>query len=104
MSFNKIVVGDYGQVCQITVIDVDTRAAADISAYATTIQMIFTDPDGVETAKTAAFDTDGTDGVIAYTLEDGLIDAAGRWTVRGRVASASAVLTTEKHKFWVIPS
>lgn len=102
MSFDKIVAGDYGQTAQITIIDVDTGSAADISGYASTIQMIFTDPGGTETAKTATFATDGTDGVIEYTTEDGLFDEAGWWQVRGRVQGASSKLTSEQHSFQVL--
>ena len=102
MSFDKIVVGDYGQVAKITFIDVDTNEAADISAYSTTIQMIFSDPSGTETEKTATFDSDGTDGIIKYTVDSAFFDAAGFWKVRGRVKSGSATLTTEIQKFIVI--
>jgi hypothetical protein len=102
MSFSDIVNGDYGQTAQLTFVDTDTDAAADISAYSTTIQMIFVDPDGNETAKTATFATDGSDGVIQYTVESDLFDAAGTWQVYGRVASGTARLTTEKHRFEVL--
>lgn len=101
MSFDSIVAGDFGQVAKLTFIDVDTNAAADVSGYATTIQMIFTDPSGTETAKTATFDTDGTDGVIKYTTEDGLIDTAGNWQIRGRVQGVGSKLTTVVHHFQV---
>lgn len=102
MSLDSIVKNDYGQVIELTFIDVDTNAAADISGYNSTIQMIFIDPDGVSTTKTADFKTDGTDGVIDYTVESGLFDQAGRWQVRGRVASGSATLTTEQKGFWIL--
>lgn len=100
MSLTNIVAGDYGQVIKITFIDVDTNLAADISGYSSSKSMVFTSPAGVETTKTAAFDTDGTDGVISYTADSGFL-TAGNWNVRGRVASASAVLSTEKHRFLV---
>ena len=102
MSFDYIIADDYGQVAKITFIDVDTDAAADISSYSTTISMLFTDPSGNTVTKTAAFDSDGTDGVIKYTLANGDIDESGYWVVRGRVASGSAVLTTEEHTFLVL--
>ena len=101
MSFENIVVGDFGQEAKVTFIDVDADAAADISGYASTIQMIFTDPTGTETAKTASFDTDSTDGVIKYIIESGLIDKAGNWRVRGRVQGASTKLSTITHEFLV---
>ena len=102
MSFDNIVAGDSGQVAKLTFIDVDTDAAADISSYASTIQMIFTDPSGNTTAKTATFDTDGTDGVIKYTIESSLFDEAGTWKVRGRVQGGSTKLTTVEHRFLVL--
>lgn len=102
MSFDNIVVGDYGQVAKLTFIDVDTNAAADISSFATAQQMIFTDPSGTVTAKAAAFDTDGIDGVIKYTIESGLFNAAGFWRVRGRATSGTAELTTVEYSFEVL--
>ncbi len=102
MSFDGIVNGDYGQIAKLTFIDVDTDAAADISTYSTTIQMIFTDPSGNETTVTATFDSDGTDGIIQYTTITGLFDEAGNWRVRGKVTSGSAVLTSEQHEFYIL--
>ena len=102
MSFDKIVKNDYGQVAQITFIDIDTDAAADISFYTTAIKMIFTSPTGAETAKTATFETDGSDGVIEYTIESGLLNASGEWAVRGQVQGAVTKLSTIKHYFLVL--
>lgn len=102
MSLDKIIATDYGQVIELTFIDVDTAAAADVSTYTTAQQMIFTSPAGTETTKTAAFKTDGTDGIIDYTVESGLFSAAGTWTVRGRVTTGSAQLSTEEHLFTVL--
>lgn len=100
MSLNYIVAGDYGQTIELTFIDVDTEAAADVSGYSDTIQMIFTSPSGTATAKTATFKTDGSDGVIEYTVDADFL-TAGKWSVRGRVASGSARLTSLPHSFWV---
>ena len=101
MSFDSIVVGDYGQVAKITFIDVDTDAAADISSYNSTQSMIFYDPTGTASTVTAAFDTDGSDGVIKYTIESGLFDVAGLWQVRGKVTSVQATLSTVRIGFTV---
>lgn len=102
MSFDNIISGDYGQIAILTILDTDTDSAADISGYSSSIQMIFTSPAGVETAKTATFVTDGTDGQIKYTIESGLLNAAGKWQVRGRVQSASAKLTSTILYFTVL--
>lgn len=101
MSLTNIVAGDYGQVIKLTFLDVDTNAAADISSYTTSQVMVFTSPAGVATSKAAAFDTDGEDGIIKYTVEASFL-TAGNWKVRGRVASGAAVLTTEEHRFLVL--
>jgi hypothetical protein len=103
MSFEHIVVGDYGQVAQLTFIDVDTPGtAADISGYTTAQQMVFTAPNGTVTAKAAAFNGTGTDGLIDYTVDSGFFDTAGTWKVRGRVTSGSAELTSVEYTFEVI--
>ena len=102
MDLLSIVVGDYGQVAKITFIDVDTDAAADISNYTTAQQMIFTHPSGISYTKTAAFDSDGTDGIIKYTIDVGLFNKAGWWKVRGRVNRAAATLSTAEHVFEVL--
>lgn len=102
MSFQNIVKDDFGQIAKVTIIDVDTGDAADVSSYSSLLQMIFTKPDGTEVTKTAGFTTDGTDGAIQYTVEDGLIDAAGKWKVRGRVQGASSKLTSVEHVFTVL--
>jgi len=102
MSLDKIVNGDYGQVIELTILDVDTNAAADVSGYTTAQVIILTDPAGAETTKTAAFKTTGADGIITYTLANGDIDAAGNWTARARVTTASAQLSSEEIQFTVL--
>jgi cellulase/cellobiase CelA1 len=102
MSLDNIVANDYGQVIKLTFWDVDTDAAADISGYTNTIQMILTDPDGVASTKDAAFDTDGSDGVIKYTVAQNDIDQAGKWLIRGKVTSGTAVLTSAVYRFKVL--
>ena len=101
MSLLHLVAGDKGQAIELTFVDVDTNAAADISSYSTTIQMLFTKPDNTPVTKTAAFKTDGSDGIITWTVEAAFL-VAGIWDVRGRVTSATAILTTVKHGFKVI--
>ena len=102
MSFDKITAEDYGQTITITIKDVDTNAPADVSAYTTAQQIFLKDPEGnTSTAKAAAFSTDGSDGVIVYTLVNGDIDDDGLWHICARVTSGSAVLTSEWETFTV---
>lgn len=102
MSLEYIVAGDYGQTLQLTVLDVDTNAAADLSGYTSTQVIILRDPDGNEASKTAAFATDGSDGVVEYTLVADDIDEEGKWRARVRVTSGTAKLTSVWHHFTVL--
>ena len=102
MSLDNVYAGDYGQPIELTFIDVDTFSAANISGYSDTIKMIFITPEREVMAKTATFKTDGTDGIIRYVVEQDFL-TAGKWSVRGQVASGAAQLTTEIHGFEVEP-
>lgn len=98
MSWKGVTEGDYGWVGRITIVQDGT--AQDISTY-TTLQYLLTSPSKVETTKTASFDTDGSDGVLAYTFQDGDIDEEGRWLVRPRIAKTGVELTGELLTFTV---
>jgi len=101
MSLLNIIDGNYGQIIELTFLDVDTDLAANISSYSTTISMIFVSPAGVSTTKTATFKTNGADGLIKYTVEASFL-TAGNWQVRGQVLTGSAKLTTVWHYFKVL--
>lgn len=98
MAFTNIHVDDFGWVAQLAIVQDDV--AVDISSY-TTRQFVFGKPDATEVTKTALFDTDGTDGVLTYTVEDGLIDATGYWRVRAVLTKANAELTSDAVTFFV---
>lgn len=100
MTLNFLFEDDYGQPIELTFIDIDTDAAADISGYGTSIQMLFTESDGTATAKTATFKTDGSDGIITYTIDSSFL-TEGDWDVRGKVTAGAAQLQTQKHSFKV---
>jgi len=53
------------------------------------LQMIFEDPTGTSTTKTASLNTTGTDGKIKYVSEAGLIDVVGTWRLQGYVEFGS---------------
>lgn len=46
-------------------------------------------PDGTILTKDAAFVTDGSDGLIQYFIEQGVLDTVGLWTARGYVEIGS---------------
>lgn len=98
MSWTHIHVDDYGWVGKLTV--QQDGSAVDISSY-TTRQFVFTDPAGTTTAKSASFDSDGTDGILKYTIEDGLIASAGDWRVQARVSKTGVELTSDEVVFHV---
>jgi hypothetical protein len=100
MSLDKVVAGDYGHVMDLTVQDVDTEAAADLSSY-TTVQVEFKDPGGSIVTKTAAFATDGSNGVVRYTLADGDIHVGGKWAVRAKLSKDGALLRSVWEDFTV---
>ena len=100
MSLLNIISGDFGNVIELTFIDVDTALPANISGYTTTKSMIFVSPAGASTTKTAAFKTTGADGIIKYTVDSAFL-TTGNWQVRGQVSTASAKLTTVWHYFTV---
>lgn len=91
MSWTGIHKDDYGWVGKLTVQQDGTPL--DISGYSTK-QFVLLSPGGTDATVTAAFDTDGTDGVLAYTFQSSDIDEVGNWKVAARLSSGSAVLTS----------
>jgi hypothetical protein len=80
------VVGDAGTTLRFTVRE--AGAAIDIST-ATTKQILLRKPDGTVVAKTAGFGTNGSDGVLTYSILTADLDTAGEWRAR-----ANLVLST----------
>lgn len=76
-------VGDYGTALRLTVSEDGT--AVDVSA-ATTKQIKLRTPEGRVLTKTASFVTDGSDGAMQYTLQQGDLDAPGLWRWQGYLA------------------
>ena len=68
---------------------------------ATTKTLHFLKPDRTAVSKTASFYTDGTDGIITYSLESGFLDTVGIWEVEGYVIMSGVKPTTTKAKFRV---
>jgi hypothetical protein len=96
---SEIHVGVVGLIFRATIED-QAGTAVNV-ATATTKQLKFEKPDGTDAAKTAAFYTDGTDGIIQYTTEAGDIDLAGDWKVQAYVVTSTRTLPTSIHSFTV---
>jgi len=101
MSLDAINKDDYGYTIELTMKDTDTDTASDISAYSTSQHFVLKSPSDVETTHSASFKTDGSDGVVEYTVSSGDIDAAGTWHIRIKAASGSAMLRSEWKAFEV---
>jgi hypothetical protein len=99
-TLDSIVIDNWGWAVKATF--TESGVATAIDSY-TTLEIIFVSPSGEATTKAAAdgvaFFTDGTDGILAYTVEDALIDEAGTWTIYGRVTKGTGKLTSLKKTF-----
>ena len=84
-----IYAGDYGVPHDITI--KENGVAVNIQS-ATLMQLTYKKPDGSTLVKTPAFKTNGTDGVITYTFEQGDIDANdyGTWKYQAYVETATS--------------
>lgn len=91
--------GDIGTIFRLTITDTD-GTAIDVST-ATVKYIYFQDPSGNKSQETAAFTTDGSDGIIQYTTVDGDIDEVGTWMVQGYVETSLGKFWTEKDSFKV---
>ena len=99
MSWANFQDTDFGWVGRLTLKQDGT--AVDISSY-TTKEFFLVDPTGAASAaKTAAFDSDGTDGKLKYTILTTEIDAAGNWNVFARIKKAGVELTSDPLEFRV---
>ncbi len=75
-------------------------AVVNVSS-ATTKQILVKSPNGVMTAKTAGYQTDGTDGIIKYSFTASDFDMSGWWQLQGYVVTSGFSLHTEIHRMYV---
>lgn len=68
MALTNIFANLFGEPLDITV---KKDGVADDISWATGLTIVWRKPDGAESELTAAFKTDGTDGVLTYTLVSG---------------------------------
>lgn len=91
MSLEGLNVGEYGNLIELTVKDPETGQAADISSY-TDLSVKCKSESGKEVTRDATFVTDGTDGKLEFTFEDGDLDEEGEWKLQA-VLGATGRLT-----------
>lgn len=94
-------VGDYGHDLVITV--TESGAVKDLSSFTTSRTIRVRKPDKTETVLTAsaAFVTDGTDGQVSYTWQNGDLDQAGRWKAQLVAVSGSSQFSSTWAEFSV---
>ena len=103
-------VGDFGQTIRRTIVD-EKNDPVDISAYDNPggLTFIFKDPSGNVTSKddntsNVSLTTDGTDGQLEYTVESGLFDEEGTWTLQVKIVDTGVyTIYTEQEEFTVSP-
>jgi len=72
----------------------------DVSA-ATTKQILLEAPGGTDTANTATFSGDGTDGYIEFTTLITTLDEIGIWAAQAYVVTPTQTLKSNIHSFEV---
>lgn len=101
MTLSCIVSGDFGQTIKLTLIDKNTKEPADVSQYDTKQEFWFLPPDEtVPVIKEGTFDTDGSDGVVAWPVEESFL-VPGRWLMRARLYKSNAMLSSVIKRFTV---
>lgn len=96
-------VNDIGTVFRVTVYDTTSTGStetADISD-ATTLKFIFRRPDDTTFERSAAFTSDGTDGIIQYATVDGDLNQSGSWSLQGYIVTPNGAWRTNTACFKV---
>ena len=94
----EIHLNDIGTVFRLTIYD--GSSILDVSS-ASVKEIIFQKPDGTSVTKTAAFYTDGTDGIIQYTTITNDLDATGTWKIQAKVTLPGGTWSSCTQKFKV---
>ena len=90
-----IVVGQYGEAIQFTIVDSDGNAV-DLSGYNATKTAYLRGPFSTPVKTyTATFVTDGTNGQIKFTPSSGDISVPGDWELQFKLTSASITRYTQ---------
>ena len=91
---------DIGTIFRLSITDT-SGTAIDVSTASVKF-IYFQKPDGSKIKRTAAFYTDGVDGIIQYTGIAGDIDQFGNWLVQGYVEVTGGKFYTQQSSFQVM--
>jgi len=95
----EVHLNDIGTAFEVTVTS-DGVTPLDISG-ATTKEYFFRTPHNVLKTFTADFKTDGTDGVLTYTTEDGDLNFVGLWTLQAHIITPDGEWRSNLEEFRV---
>tara|TARA_R100000008_G_C3580871_1_gene168420 strand:- start:668 stop:976 length:309 start_codon:yes stop_codon:yes gene_type:complete len=98
MPANEIHQNDIGTKFVVTI--KDGSSAVDVSG-ATTKQIIFKKPSGTTLTKAAAFNSDGSDGIIYYSAASEDLDETGTYKIQGKVVISDGTFYTDIQSFKV---
>ncbi len=98
MPSNEIHKNDIGTKFVVTIKDGDS--AVDVSG-ATTKQIIIKKPSGTTLTKAAAFNSDGSNGIIYYAAVSGDLDETGTYKIQGKVVISDGTFYTDIQSFKV---
>lgn len=94
----EIHVDDIGTIFRLTFLQ--SGSVVDLST-ATTKQIWFKKPSGEILTKTASFYTDGTDGILQYTVVSGDLDEKGTYEIQGFVVITAGTFHSDVQTFQV---
>lgn len=95
---DNIHIGDIGTIFRLTVKDQDEDI---VNVASGTYSIDFKKPAGTIVTKNAYLYTDGSDGIIQYSAESGLLDTKGQWQLQGFVELPAGQWHTEIFDFTV---
>lgn len=90
---------DYGTVLKINV--VDSAGNSQSISDATDILFLLEKPNESIISRSGILTTDGSDGLIQYTVASGDLDMAGIWSIQGRVFTPGGSYSTSISEFRV---
>lgn len=99
MAAGEIHLNDIGTIFEVTV--EDDGVVVDISSAVSTKDIKLKPPVGSTKTKAASFKTDGTDGILQYTVVADDLDEEGEWRIQAHVVITAGDYNSDIGKFIV---
>ena len=97
----EVHINDIGTIFKLTI--KDGTLIVDVSSQ-TTMNIVFTKPDGQKVVKAASFLTNGVDGIIKYTTLANDIDQVGKWKIQAHIVIDDGTFFSDITEFRVDPN